>query len=321
MSARIYRCALIGCGDIGGGYDPGPRRGWGLSHAGAYRACPRTRLVAAADTNRPRLAAFGRKWGIRRLYTDYGRMLAEEPIDILSVCLPPAAQPAAFNEARRRGVRAYFLEKPLAANVADAARLARLARKHLVAVNYFRRWNPTLRHAREELRANKYGRVLHAVLRYTKGVYGNGSHLVDLTRWFWGEPREVRPLRRYGSGGNDPGADFSLRFPGGFWAHFLHVPTTAYVFIEADILAERGRLVISQRGQELQRFNRTSEPHYGLFQMLRRAAINETQWRRCMVSAVAELSNCLDRGGRPSCTPMDALAALRLCRRASGRRP
>lgn len=317
MSGRVYRCAVIGCGQVGSGYDPGPRRGWGLSHAGAYRACSRTRLAAAADVDRGRLAAFGRKWAVERLHSDYRALLAEEDIDILSVCLPAAEQPRVFEAACRAGVKAFFLEKPLAADLAAAGRVARLARGRVVAVNYFRRWNLSLRGLREEFRSGRHGAPLHAVLRYTKGVCGNGSHLVDLARWWWGEPAEVRTVRRHAGSGEDPGVDFGLRFAGGWWAHFLHVPSAPYVFIDADILTEKGRVVVSQRGQRIRRFGLAREPHYGSFEILRDVSDRETLWRRCLVSAVSELARCLDRGGRPSCTVEDALAALRICRRAA----
>lgn len=313
-ASKAYRAAVIGCGRIAGGYDRFSGGAWAATHAGGYRRCRSAALVAAADPDPTARAGFGERWGLDRLYGDYREMLERERPDIVSVCLPTKGHFGAFRAACEAGARAIFLEKPVAADVVEARRMAELAGGRPVAVNYFRRWNPSLQALRGELAGGGQGRPLRAAVRYVKGLAENGSHWVDLLRWFFGEPVGFRVLRAYEEPAEDPAADFELDFGGGLLAVFLHLPEVDYVFHEVDILTDRGRVTIAQRGQELARSGRVEEPHYRRFDILRaEGAPQETEWRDCPARAVEELVGCIEGGGRPSCALADGIRALEIC--------
>ena len=69
-----YRAGIVGCGHIA------------RVHAGGFRATGGVDLVAAADIVPGALDAFGEEWGVEGRYTDCAEMLAQEKLDILSVC-------------------------------------------------------------------------------------------------------------------------------------------------------------------------------------------------------------------------------------------
>jgi len=314
----MYRAALIGCGNIGSGYDRDPKARWSFTHAGAYRLAAGVRLVAAADPSKKARTSFLKKWGIDQTFQDHRRMLEEIRPDIVSIALPTELHARAFKDSLALGAKAVFLEKPLARKLSEARQIVRAAKGHLVQVNYFRRWNPTLLKLREDLRSGTLGRSKSAVFRYTKGLYGNASHFIDLARLFWGEPTSVVPYGKVSRTDGDPGADFALRFKGGLTAHFLHVPDPGFVFFDADILTTKGRVVIGQRGQTLEKHRTALEPHYRMFKTLRRVSEKETDWRVSMKEAVSGLVRCLKNGGRPRCTVEDGLRVVEICRRAEG---
>jgi len=88
----VYRAGIIGCGRIADAIEDEliNAPAWSLlpySHAGAYQRCPRTRLVAAADVNRERLEAFGRRRSVDRLYGGYREMFDRENLAIVSKLL------------------------------------------------------------------------------------------------------------------------------------------------------------------------------------------------------------------------------------------
>lgn len=310
-----YRAAIIGCGRVAGDYDRFAKGQWTVTHAGAYRFCARTDLVAAADTSAEALSAFGGTWGVRNLYADYREMLARMEPDIVSICLPPEAHLKAFEAACEAGARAIFLEKPVAQDLEEARRMPAVAGGRPVAVNYFRRWNPTLRSLREDLRMGVYGRPIRVTVHYVKGLVGNGSHFVDLLRWFFGEPVETRPLRIFDEPKGDPGADFEMGFEGALVATFINLPHPDYILQDLDIFTERARLVMGQRGQKLLRFLPVEEPYYRMFPILRLdGGVRETEWRNCSLRAVEELITCLEGDGNPSCTLDDGLRSLEICR-------
>ncbi len=59
---KKYRTAIIGCGNIASLFDKELKKSMAFSHAGAYRLCPKTQLVAACDVNPQRLPGFAPPW-------------------------------------------------------------------------------------------------------------------------------------------------------------------------------------------------------------------------------------------------------------------
>ncbi len=311
-----YKAAIIGCGNIASRYDNFSEGKWTATHAGAYLACPDVDLVSAADVSADARTAFGRRWGVDTLYADYNQMLDRERPDIVSICLPTAHHLNALRAVCDADVKAVFLEKPVAQSSIEARESISIAGTRPVAVNYFRRWNPTLRQLKRELESGIHGSVIRVTVHYVKGLLENASHYIDLLRWFFGDPKEVHLLRVFDNdneaGGS--GADFDVVFERGIYATFLHVPVLEYVLFDADIITDRGRIVIGQRGQKLLRFQAREDPYFRLFQVLELARRpEETQWRNSSLRAVEELVRCLEVGDAPSCSLRDGVRAIEIC--------
>ncbi len=309
----LFKSAIIGCGKIAGGYDIKVPDKWSFTHAGAYHLCKETRLTAIADISEKALNEFSQKWEIDNCYTDYKDLLDKESIDILSICLSTEKHYEVFKYACEKGIPAIFCEKPLSYDLKEARDMVEMSNDRVVAVNYFRRWNPALVQLREELCGGKFGRVLNATIHYTKGLFVNGSHLVDLMRWFFGEPNDIRLIRTTWQDTRDSGVDFTMTFSNNIMSFFLNVQDANYVFINIDILTEKGRIVIGQRGQNIEKHEIIVEPHYQQFNILKRIEAKETQWGDCLTIAVQEIVDCLKNSGQVSCTPEDGLRALEIC--------
>ena len=309
----LYRTAIIGCGNIAGGYDREVPREWSLTHAGAYHLCPATKLIAVVDTDSRKLKDFQGKWHVEQGYTDYVKMLQKEKIDILSLCLPTEYHFEAFQAAINYNIKAIFCEKPLSHDLDEAYRMAEMSRGRVVSVNYFRRWNPTLANVVDSIKRGEWGKVINITVRYTKGFFVNGSHFVDLMRWIWGEPKGLKLIKITRNDAADPGVDFSLNFNGGVAAYFINIPEIDYVFADVDMMMEKGRIVIGQRGQTLSKYSVVREPHYNLFDILGNAQEIETEWRNCTTRAVDEIVHCLETGEQTSCTIEDGYRVMEIC--------
>lgn len=308
----MYKCAIIGCGNIGSGYDKAIPLRWTLTHAGAYHLCDKTELIAAADTDPEALKNFGEKWKVQKLYADYREMLETELIDILSLCLPAEGHFEAFKFACQKDIQAIFCEKPLSFDLNEAKEMVRMSDGLVIAVNYFRRWNPTILQLKEDIQKGKYGKVKRVTAHYTKGLIGNGSHLIDLMRWFFGEPDEIQVMKYYNSDSKNPGVDFSLSFEGNIKTYFPHVPDVSYVFIDIDILTDKYRVVLGQRGQRLQKFGLKNDPYYPNLDILEIIEDTETNWRNCLLRGVEEIVSCLRYGGQPTCNAVDGLRTVEI---------
>ena len=307
------RAAIIGCGNIAGGYDATWPATWSVTHAGAYHLCEDTELVAAADPDEATLAAFGRKWSVPGLYRDHRELLAAERVDLVSITAPTPTHAPILADALGYEPQAVFLEKPLSYDLDEARTMCRAADGRLVAVNFFRRWNQTIAELVRDVRRGDHGAVVHLTCYYTKGVVHNAAHGIDLARWLLGHCRRVWLLAEgsgAGTGGDDSSLDFRLEFDGGVRADFIGVDGIGYHFYDVDLVCERARCVLTQRGRELHVSRPVPDPVSRQFDVLSRAEVTETAWRSCAVRSIEDLVRCVRTGGTPACTMADGLAAL-----------
>jgi len=310
----LIKAAIIGCGNIAGGYDPVVPSEWSATHAGAYHLCPETELVAVADNNAEALKCFQEKWNIEKGYVDYRNMLKAENIHILSLCLPTDMHYMAFKAAVENDIHAVYCEKPLSLDLSKANEMREMSRGRIVSVNYFRRWNISIESIFNRIRSGKYGNGINAVVRYSKGIFVNGSHFIDLMRWLWGEPKASKYIKTSQEDSIDPGLDFLLEFEDGITAYFINTPNINYVFFDVDILLQNGRIAIFQRGQKLACYNKVREPYYNLFDILSDPHVIETNWRNCTTRAVKEIVHCIKNANQNvSCTMEDGYRALEIC--------
>jgi predicted dehydrogenase len=193
------RIGLIGAGMIG------------RKHADYVMASSDCDLVALADpTSEARAFAVG----IGAAYhPDFEGMLAKEDLDGVIIAAPNDLHEAAGVAAARHGVP-MIIEKPIAADLAAAARLTAAAEDAGVAllVGHHRRYNPRAQRARSLVREGGLGRLVavnvtwcvkkpepyfEATLKRRPGggpILINLIHEIDLLRFVCGEIAEVQAL-------------------------------------------------------------------------------------------------------------------------------
>jgi UDP-N-acetylglucosamine 3-dehydrogenase len=151
MSAEL-RVGVIGAGRMGG------------FHVDTWERIGCARLVAVADPDetRARRCIAGRDiaW-----HGDWRELVAREDIDAVTIAAPSDLHAAIATAAMLAG-RHVLVEKPVAARLEDALRMAGLARStgRKLMVGHVERFNPAVGKVRELVAAGRIGRVyrLHA---------------------------------------------------------------------------------------------------------------------------------------------------------------
>ncbi len=318
--AKPFRAGLVGCGAIACENDAEWLRSGGqkmvpLTHAGAYRRNPSTTLVAAADVDRVRLEQVGRDWGVTALYADYQEMLRKESLDIVSVCAPSSLHAEIVREASRLGVPAVFCEKPLAADLNEALAVLQDCERSrtVLAVNYFRRWNATLEILADRLASGELGRIRRANAYYTKGIVGNGTHVLDLLLWLVGRIESVQALR------STPGADGDLAVDALCLTEtdipcYLHACRQEdFNILELDILTDRGRTRVAANGRRVESYGIGQDPYYRQYLIMDLdPVVTPTAWQDCLTRAVDDVVRCLTDGAKPKCSGREAYEALQV---------
>lgn len=312
----IYKAAVIGCGRIGSAYIQGGFSQNLPSHAMVYRENHRTAIIAAADTDAKKLIAFQDKWGTRALYEDYKLMLKCEKIDMISICTPAHTHYDILRDSAETGIKAIWCEKPLCDDINKAKDIIKICKKKkiILAVNYFRRWSRPYQKLREFIQNGGLGGIQQAVCYYSKGILNNGSHLIDILRFFFGEIEWVEGRHFVKEGvKDDPSLDATLWFKKEF-AAALHAFNDAYFrTIEIDIFGTKGRVCIKDSVNRFELSEVVKHPRVPGLKTLREVTSKDfsNDFMQPMSSALKNLITCVDgKYKKPLCSGEDALKTL-----------
>ena len=183
---KHYKAGVIGrtgAGDYGHGLET------------VYRGLEQVDLVAVADPDPEGRAAAGERTGTQRLYADYRQMLAEEDLDLVSVCpRMPDCHAEMVIACAEAGVRGVFIEKPLAASLREAdALLATCQERGVKTAVAHRRANPYEQYGKKLVDEGAIGQ-LQVLRSHGKSDHRAGSqdlmvlgtHMMDSMRYFAG---------------------------------------------------------------------------------------------------------------------------------------
>jgi len=310
----MIKTAIIGCGMIASGYDKKWPQDFSLTHAGAFELCPTTRLVAVADINGNVLSSFREKWGVNHLYQDYRQLLENEEIDILVISTPTQMHYQVFMDAVANDIPAIILEKPICYDFVEAGSMLAAATGKVVAVNFIRRWNKTIHSLRDRIERGDYGRAISFTNYYPKGVASSASHAIDLASWFLGGVDNITTINtQMEKDHGDKIADFSINFKNGSKAFFISVEGIDYHFFDVDIICEKARFILTQRSRELYSYFPVHDNISGLFKVLGKPRIKETDWKNCASYLVEDVVRCMKTGKKPKCSLLEGIDNLKIC--------
>lgn len=152
-----FNVAVIGAGAIG------------LDHINSFQQHPAAKVVALAETSPTRGREAADRYRIPDLVTDYRTLLRRSDIDVVSIALPNYLHAPVALAALRAG-KHVMLDKPMATNARDAARLVATARqgRRLLMVGQNIRFTPEVQTAKQLVTAGALGDVYHAKTAWTR---------------------------------------------------------------------------------------------------------------------------------------------------------
>ena len=319
----MYRAAVIGLGRMGSTYDDEMHQGgatfFPYAHGPSYVATPGVELVAGADPHDEQRALFGKRWGVptAHLYADYREMLANEQLDIVSVCTTARLRAQIVQDIAQAGVKAIWAEKPLALTLAEADAMVAACREQNVqmAVNCSRRWNPFFAETRRMIEAGELGEILQITAYGQCGLSHNGSHLIDSVRylaggnvtWVFGEMESDKAA----AGDNDLMGNGYLAFDNGVRAYLRGMPTGVASW-EFDVLGSEGRVRLVAGCLELELTKLTPGGPRGRGVPAKVPFPLPRQIPGTGVTIVEDIVHAIESGQPPRCSGEDGLAALEI---------
>ena len=167
-------------------------------------------VVAVLSRDQARGEAFAARNGVARAYSDLDRLLADPDVDAVIVASPDVMHEPQVIAAARAG-KHVLCEKPMAVSHAACERMVEAVRAGggRFMMGYSNRFNSGTRRIKELMDAGAIGRVLYArafLTTHTRdpnawrahpetarfwAMSASGTHVVDLFRWYFGEPARV----------------------------------------------------------------------------------------------------------------------------------
>lgn len=204
MGDRNLRVGIIGAGGIARG-----------AHVPGYRQSGRAEVTAVCDVIPDAARAFAEAHDLSRHYDSVETMLAQEELDVVSICTSNDAHHPAAMAALKQGLH-VFCEKPLALNFAQAREMHDMAQAQglVTGINFTYRTTPAARYIKELTEEAIFGDIKHFSIEYyqsysvhpgrslewrfqkkltgTGALADLGSHATDLTLWLAGGIAGVR---------------------------------------------------------------------------------------------------------------------------------
>jgi predicted dehydrogenase len=315
MAKKIYKTAVIGCGNIGaevGNYNKAVQPG---THAGAYKLNKKTKLSALVDVDADRLEKVGKCFPGVPLYADAEKMYKEIKPDIVSIATPTKYHYDNVMLAARHGVPIILCEKPISDEINKAKKMIAACKKSgsKLFINHMRHFDPLLLKWADRVRGGYIGDAYQGNAFYYNGLYNNGTHLLDILRIFLGEPDWVlaRYNKKTSSNSNDLNVDGLIVFKSGAVVS-LQSLSRNYGFFGFRIFGETGMVNARNLCFEVEYRKKIDNKNYKGFYELAQKIKKEGVPRSYIKSVIDYLVSCADEKKEVISSGEDGLAVLRI---------
>lgn len=312
--ARQYKVGIIGAGNIAARFDK-PENKDVLTHAHAYSLHPGFEICGFVDVDLGKSRAAAQTWG-GRAYPSIPELVGRERPEIISVCTPDETHAKIVKQLEGKNILGGILEKPLAVNLAGARAIAvsPLVKTGKFVVNYSRLFVPEFQKLRQDYRQGSYGRLVVATGYYGKGLLHNGSHMVSLLHWLFGNMKVIKKLSSINDfTKNDPSVSVALRFPTGAEVVLHAVDSRLYTMFELDLLFEKARVRMIESGHKFEVYGLEGSKKYLGHTVMSPKEIISTSLGRSLSFTVENLYHWLEGDQSPISTVDEAFSVQKIC--------
>jgi UDP-N-acetylglucosamine 3-dehydrogenase len=287
--------------------------GWGKNHARVLGELGVLKAVCDIDKAKAESAAKG--YGATAFAT-VDEMLSNVKLDAVHVCTPTVTHAEVAKKLLESGLH-VFVEKPLAATVAEGEMLATLAdqKKRLLAVGFIERFNPAVAFLKDLVSKGEMGELLLAEFHRESrwgGIKDVGIlkdttvHDIDTARWIFDE----EPVQVFARTGRVRGdfEDFAVVVLG-FKGHRSAILTSNWVTPKKERNLEavftEGVVTLNFVTQEVR------------IDSERGTEIPRLQAQEPLSAEIKSFLECVEKGGKPRVDGWDAIKTSKIAEAAS----
>lgn len=241
-----FKVLIVGLGQIGMGYDlEADSQARVATLARAFAEHGEFDLVGGVDSRAARRELFITHYA-RPVFSSVAAALKETKPTVVAIAVPTEAHYPVLLEVMQQttGIKAILCEKPLSYDLAEATKMVELTAHAGVRLytNYMRRCDRAVIEVKRRLQHGEVAGPIKGVCWYSKGLFNNGSHFLNLLQFWLGEVSgfEIIDRGRLWSG-HDPEPDLKVCFESGeIYFHAAREENFSYHSVE--LVAANGRL-------------------------------------------------------------------------------
>lgn len=165
--------AIVGCGRISDLHVPG------------YQGREDARIVAVCDVKRPAANSKAKAWGVKKVYTDYQKVLADPEVHLVELLTPHHLHCGMTVQACQAG-KHVSVQKPMALSAAEADQMIVAADQAGVLLRVYETFvfYPPAVQARQMIDAGEIGEPQMIRMHVNTGTQNSGWK-VPLSAWVW----------------------------------------------------------------------------------------------------------------------------------------
>ena len=154
---KLISWGFIGCGEVAE-----------LKSGPAFNDVTGSHVEAVMSRTEARARSYAERHGVNKWYTDAQKLIDDPNVNAIYVATPPSSH-ATFAIMAMRAGKPVYMEKPLASNYEDCARINRISEDTGVPcfVAYYRRYLPYFQRVKEIINSGQIGQVAYVQVRFT----------------------------------------------------------------------------------------------------------------------------------------------------------
>lgn len=316
-----YNAVVVGCGSIGAlkddKYDNPDDDTKILTFAHAFYEHHAFDLIGVVDTNIKKANEAAKKWKTKA-YKDI--IDIKRRIDVIAVCIDTKhhysyLKSLLYIQCRPRTV---IIEKPFCENLYQAEDIVKRYEEEGInlIVDYSRRFEPNIKNYKKLFLTKVFGEIFSCRISYTRGLFRDGCHAIDMCSYFFGEFEWAKVLDTnmiidYAE--NDPTVNIIMSFKRCKNVFMNAVDGRDYAVFEFDILTSSGRITFKDYFGRICVYDTIPEPVYGNYKTLGNDyRATDTELHTMLLNVVDSVYKNFTNKTIFPCTGRDALETHRI---------
>lgn len=242
-----------------------------LTHANAVTRHPDVDLVGVVDIDPQKGSDASRKWNCNN-YLSIKETFNSNKIDIVVLSVPTEKHGEMMLDLSQYDFKLLIAEKPFCGNVNDAiyATNSYSSEGIPVLVGYIRRFDEGHKKVKQLIDDEVFGGVQNCRITYTRGLYADGCHGIDLCNYFFGEFLGGNKLNFGPITEIENDTSWCLQMVYEKCHNILLIPCDGrkYSIFDVDIFFEKGRINLRNHGNIINYYTVHDSCVYGQYNTL-----------------------------------------------------